>query len=101
MSFSLRWFVIDECDKMLESDLGENAETSMRAFRAQLNAVLTAIRSENASPSIALFSATLPDPVVAWAIEEIGTKHCNASRGLVKIQLGDWLVCFVFLFLLK
>nr|CDS34337.1 ATP dependent RNA helicase DDX52 [Hymenolepis microstoma] len=86
---SLRWLVIDECDKMLESDLSEHAETNLRAFRAQLNAVLTAIQNEKGSPSIALFSATLPEPVLAWAVEEISSKYCDASRGLVKIQLGD------------
>lgn len=88
--FSLHWVVIDECDKMLESDLGEHAEANFRAFRAQLTAVLNSIRATKASPSIALFSATLPEPVIAWTVEELSTNDDKPSRGLVKIQIGNW-----------
>ncbi|KAM7542256.1 hypothetical protein Aperf_G00000019089 [Anoplocephala perfoliata] len=85
----LRWLVIDECDKMLESDLGEHGETNLHTFRVQLDAVLNSIRGTKASPGIALFSATLPEPVIAWATEELSTNDGKYSRGLIKIQLGE------------
>ncbi|KAH9280339.1 putative ATP-dependent RNA helicase ddx52 [Echinococcus granulosus] len=86
---SLRWLVIDECDKMLESNIGDNAAI-LRAFRSQLTAILHSIRVDATKfPNVALFSATLTPPVVAWATEELGRTDSSLSRGLVKVQLGD------------
>ena len=75
---------------MLEANLGDNS-TSLRDFRSQITAILHIIRSGTTNfPSVALFSATLSQPVITWAMEELGGIDGNPSRGLVKVQLGDW-----------
>lgn len=84
--------MIDECDKMLESNIGDNASV-LRAFRSQLTSILHSIRAYTTEfPNVALFSATLTPPVVAWATEELGGIDSSSSRGLVKVQLGDWYI---------
>ncbi|VDM18261.1 unnamed protein product [Hydatigera taeniaeformis] len=85
----LRWLVIDECDKMLESNIGEN-DFGLRAFRSQLTAILHSIRAHTTEfPNVALFSATLTSSVAAWATEELRSTNASPLRSLVKIQLGD------------
>uniref|UniRef100_A0A5K3FBL3 ATP-dependent RNA helicase n=1 Tax=Mesocestoides corti TaxID=53468 RepID=A0A5K3FBL3_MESCO len=88
----LKWLVIDECDKMLESNIGgEEHDRALRTFHAQLTVILNGIRGGAAAagsfPSVALFSATMPSQVVSWASEELSAE-CSDARGLVKLQIG-------------
>ncbi len=90
---SLKWLVIDECDKMLEANIGgTERDRALKAFRTQLTVILNGIRASTGGtsfPSVALFSATMPSQVVDWATEEL-FKECSATRGLVKLQIGPW-----------
>ncbi|BHF68935.1 DEAD (Asp-Glu-Ala-Asp) box polypeptide 52 [Sparganum proliferum] len=101
---SLRWLIIDECDKLLEANLGGGGDDkALRSFRSQLSTILTGIRvgqttrasstssststSRLCTPVVALFSATLPRLVVDWATEEL-SKECFETKGLVQLTVG-------------
>ncbi|VDL91683.1 unnamed protein product [Schistocephalus solidus] len=101
---SLRWLIIDECDKLLEANLGGGGgeDKALKSFRSQLSTILTGIRigwttaaasvlsptpNSLCSPVVALFSATLPHLVIDWATDEL-SKECFGTKGLVQLTVG-------------
>ncbi|OON14657.1 helicase protein [Opisthorchis viverrini] len=79
---NLVWLVLDEYDKMLEVDVtNANSLSSkkmrhrVRSFRDQINPIFHALSKARSisgrQPSVAMFSATVPDEVVNWAQSEL------------------------------
>lgn len=80
--YSLSYLIVDECDKLLETNLNINKDNEERVqkyrhFRDQLNPILNAIERDTLSSNsshkfcISLFSATVPDEVANWARVEL------------------------------
>lgn len=102
----LSWLVVDECDKMLEvnfNDLsfsntehGNKAKYRPRGFHNQVAPIFESIQKANLTgqsirrPTIALFSATVPDEVVSWARNQLPVllKSGGPEYELIQLRVG-------------
>ncbi|KAK4474593.1 hypothetical protein MN116_001732 [Schistosoma mekongi] len=102
----LSWIVVDECDKMLEinfndilssnSEFGNKTNYRPRGFHNQLAPIFKAVQNityvgqSNIRPTVALFSATVPDEVVSWARNQLPAllKVDNSEYELIELRVG-------------
>ncbi|CAH8668390.1 DEAD (Asp-Glu-Ala-Asp) box polypeptide 52 [Schistosoma haematobium] len=102
----LSWLVVDECDKMLEvnfndisfsnTEHGNKAKYRPRGFHNQVAPIFESIQKVNLTgqstkrPTVALFSATVPDEVVSWARNQLPVllKLDGPEYELIQLRVG-------------
>ncbi|VDP61026.1 unnamed protein product [Schistosoma mattheei] len=102
----MSWLVVDECDKMLEvnfndisfsnTEHGNKAKYRPRGFHNQVAPIFESIQNVNLigestrRPTVALFSATVPDEVVSWARNQLPVllKLDGPEYELIQLRVG-------------